>query len=90
MYHHERGSGPPSDTVIPHIGLFPGMLGRHPGAGCRQRRATGGILLFFSFQVRRLSAGLACFPGDGQSGSGGARLQGARGRIPGQGDLVIA
>jgi hypothetical protein len=30
-----------SDTANPHIRLFPGMPGRHPGADCRQRRAAG-------------------------------------------------
>jgi hypothetical protein len=35
-------SSPPSDTVIPHICLIPGMARCHLGGGCRQRRATGG------------------------------------------------
>src|SRR5215469_102075 len=40
----DGGSSPPSDTANPHGRLFSGMPGRHPGAGCRQRRATGDYL----------------------------------------------
>jgi hypothetical protein len=34
-----------SDTLNPYNTPFPGMPGCHPGAGLRQRRATGGFLL---------------------------------------------
>lgn len=40
-----------SDTVIPHIARFPGMPDCHPGAGCRQRRATGVLCLPSPFGV---------------------------------------
>ena len=35
----------PSDTVNPHKRWFSGMADCHPGAGCRQRQATGGFFL---------------------------------------------
>jgi hypothetical protein len=35
----------PSDTLNPHDFWFPGMRDRHPGAGCRLCRATGGLLV---------------------------------------------
>ena len=38
-----------SDTLNPHIPLFPGTPDCHPGAGSRQRRATGGFFLRSSF-----------------------------------------
>ena len=34
-----------SDTVKPHNSLFPGMTDCHLGAGCRQRRVSGGVLV---------------------------------------------
>jgi hypothetical protein len=42
-----------SDTLKPHGRPIPGTPGRYPGAGCRQRRATG--VLFLLLSVRAFS-----------------------------------
>ena len=60
-----RGSSRFSDTVIPHIRLFPGRLGRHPGAGCRRRRAIGVPCLLLPFFTAAFPAALARCHGDG-------------------------
>ena len=49
-----------SDTLNPHNRRFPGTPNCHPGAGCRQRRATGG-LSFFSPLCAGLSPGQLAF-----------------------------
>jgi hypothetical protein len=43
-----------------------------------------------SFLVRALQPGLACFYGDGLGNLGAARLEGGGGRVPGEGDLLLA
>ena len=78
-----------SDTVIPHNLRFPGTPDCHPGAGCRQCRATGGSCEFL------LSEGLsgrvlACFYCDGLRGSGCACQQVSGGLVVGKDDLVRA
>jgi hypothetical protein len=52
------GDRVPSDTVIPHILPFAGMVDRHPRAGCRQRRAIGvpSFLLLFDQGFRGWSS----------------------------------
>jgi hypothetical protein len=51
-----------SDTAIPHMLLFPGMAGRHLGARCRQRRATGGFGAP-SFRSSAAEAGISLLSG---------------------------
>jgi hypothetical protein len=50
-----------SDTLIPHIPRFPGTPGRQPGAGCHQRRVTGGYceLLLPGYQAAWVLSQLA-------------------------------
>jgi hypothetical protein len=79
---------PPSDTSKPHGSPFPGMPGRHPDAGFRQRRATGAFS--FLLPVRAFQPGLACFSCDGLRGSGCACPQGPGCLVVGQGDLIRA
>jgi len=79
----------PSDTYFPHIRLFPGMQDRHPGACCCQRRAIG-VPSFLFLPDQGFAAGLACSHGDGLGSLSGARLQRGCGRVPGEGNLVLA
>jgi hypothetical protein len=70
------------------------MAGCHPGAGCRQRRATGVFSFLAPFEwTARSGLGLACFlPGDHLDGRGAFRVQGfseARGRRDCSGVLLF-
>ena len=53
----------PSDTVKPHHRRFPGMPDRHPGAGCRRRRASGGFLSSSSLPVSAFLAWVSLLAG---------------------------
>jgi hypothetical protein len=84
-----NGVDPPSDTVKPHIRPFPGRLGHPPGAGCRQRRATGDFFLVPPSDAGP-QPGLACFQGYGLDGLAGACVQHAGGRVKDEDDLLLA
>ena len=65
------------------------MADRHPRAGSRQRRAIG-VPCFLILPGQGFAAGLDGFQGDGLGSLCGARLHGRGGRVPGEGDLVLA
>jgi hypothetical protein len=52
----------PADNVQVRTHL-PGTSDRHPGAGCRQRWATGGFFLTSSFPVQAFSGRVSLLPG---------------------------
>lgn len=65
------------------------MLERHPGAGCRQRRATGNSFPGSSFE-RGPQPGLPCRQGDGLGGHTGTCMQRAGDRVKDEDDLLLA
>ena len=73
----------------PHNRLFPGRLGHHPGAGCRQRRATSDCYEFLLPGLGR-RASVTLFQGDGLGGLAGACVQCAGGRVKDEDDLLLA
>jgi hypothetical protein len=79
----------PSDTSISHICPFLGILGRHPERRLPlapgDRRSLPAPPSYTGFP-----AGLVCFHSGGLGSLGGACLRGRGGRIPGEGDLMLA
>jgi hypothetical protein len=65
------------------------MPGRYPSTGFCQRQAIGVPSLLF-LPGQGFAAGLACFYGDGLGSVCDACLHGCGGRVPGEGDLVLA
>jgi len=66
------------------------MPDRHPRAGCRQRRAIGVSSFLFLPDLGLCSQPYFVFTGDGLVSLGGARLHSRGGRVPGEGDLMLA
>jgi hypothetical protein len=89
MYHHERGSSPPSDTTFVHECPF-GTTGRRPGCGVRVCRGISPLTCLLPAALLRLCGRgalgwLVCAVDDGVTGLRSACLDALR--IIGEGDL---
>ena len=71
------------------IRLLNGHAGSSPARAAGSARRSA-FRAFLSFLVRALQPELACLYGDGLGSLGDARLQCIGGRVPGEGDLVLA
>ena len=76
-------AGQPQDALFGVVLVTNALIGIAPGD---RRSGLSPPLLYEGFQALRL----ACFHGDGLGSLSGACLHGCGGRIPGEGDLVLA
>jgi hypothetical protein len=82
------GSVPLGHSNSPHPPV-PDMWDRHPGAGFRQRPATGGFCSLLLPGLGPQGLGWLAFYGDGLGGAGGFCVQDSRGRVIGGRDLAL-
>jgi hypothetical protein len=79
----------PLDRSLPRTASYEeGVAVTHVQASASARRSA--CCAFLSFLVRALQPELACLYGDGLGSLGDAHVQCTGGRVPGEGDLVLA